>query len=42
MIFLNRIQKSLRILIVSGEGILYIYNVDPVEGGDCVLEHTHK
>lgn len=39
---LAMIQKTLRVLIVSGESTLYIYNVDPVEGGDCALEHTHN
>uniref|UniRef100_A0AAY4AD59 WD repeat domain phosphoinositide-interacting protein 1 n=1 Tax=Denticeps clupeoides TaxID=299321 RepID=A0AAY4AD59_9TELE len=31
------IQKLLRLLIASSDGHLYIYNVDPQEGEECVL-----
>lgn len=31
------IRKSLRLLFASNEGVLYIYNLDIEEGGDCSL-----
>lgn len=36
------IQKSPRVLIASADGFLYIYNFDPVEGGDCTLIKQHR
>ncbi|XP_035224915.1 WD repeat domain phosphoinositide-interacting protein 2-like [Stegodyphus dumicola] len=39
---LASIQKIPRVLVVSGEGILYIYNMEQAEGGDCTLVQTHK
>ncbi|GFT10651.1 WD repeat domain phosphoinositide-interacting protein 2 [Nephila pilipes] len=36
------IDKILRVLVVSGEGILYILDLEPVEGGDCTLVKTHS
>merc|ERR1712110_1034600 len=34
---LAMIRKSLRLLFASNEGVLYIYNLDTEEGGDCSL-----
>ncbi|KFM72632.1 WD repeat domain phosphoinositide-interacting protein 2, partial [Stegodyphus mimosarum] len=39
---LASIQKIPRVLVVSGEGILYIYNMEQAEGGDCTLVQTHN
>ncbi|GBM72864.1 WD repeat domain phosphoinositide-interacting protein 2 [Araneus ventricosus] len=36
------IDKIPRVLVVSGEGILYILDLEPVEGGDCTLVKTHN
>uniref|UniRef100_A0AAY4AFG6 WD repeat domain phosphoinositide-interacting protein 1 n=1 Tax=Denticeps clupeoides TaxID=299321 RepID=A0AAY4AFG6_9TELE len=36
------IQKLLRLLIASSDGHLYIYNVDPQEGEECVLVKKHR
>ena len=32
-----RIKKSLRVLLASEDGFLYMYNLDVNEGGDCQL-----
>ena len=37
-----RIQKLPRLLVVSSSGHLYVYNLDPQDGGDCVLIKTHR
>ena len=37
-----RIGKLLRLLVSSADGYLYIYNVDPEEGGDCTLLKQHR
>lgn len=37
-----RIQKLPRLLVASSDGHLYIYNVDPQDGGECVLIKTHR
>ncbi|XP_057570824.1 WD repeat domain phosphoinositide-interacting protein 1 isoform X4 [Hippopotamus amphibius kiboko] len=39
---LSTIQKLPRLLVASSSGHLYIYNVDPQDGGDCVLIKTHR
>ncbi|XP_054719386.1 WD repeat domain phosphoinositide-interacting protein 2-like isoform X2 [Uloborus diversus] len=39
---LAMIKKSPKVLVVSGEGILYIYNMETVEGGDCAFEQRHN
>ncbi|XP_051523250.1 WD repeat domain phosphoinositide-interacting protein 1 isoform X2 [Myxocyprinus asiaticus] len=39
---LAMIQKVLRLLVTSLDGHLYIYNVDPQEGGDCCLVKKHR
>jgi autophagy-related protein 18 len=35
--FCFRIKKSLKVLLASEDGFLYIYNLDVSEGGDCQL-----
>uniref|UniRef100_A0AAZ3QQI1 WD repeat domain phosphoinositide-interacting protein 1 n=1 Tax=Oncorhynchus tshawytscha TaxID=74940 RepID=A0AAZ3QQI1_ONCTS len=35
---LATIQKLPRLLVASSDGQLFIYNVDPQDGGECVLE----
>lgn len=39
---LARIQKLPRLLVASSDGYLYIYNVDPQDGGECVLAQKHR
>ncbi|XP_015255267.1 PREDICTED: WD repeat domain phosphoinositide-interacting protein 1 [Cyprinodon variegatus] len=39
---LTTIQKLPRLLVASSEGFLYIYNVDPQDGGECVLVQKHR
>ncbi|XP_056153085.1 WD repeat domain phosphoinositide-interacting protein 1-like isoform X3 [Lampris incognitus] len=39
---LTTIQKLPRLLVASSDGHLYIYNLDPQDGGDCVLVQTHR
>ncbi|XP_043085978.1 WD repeat domain phosphoinositide-interacting protein 1 isoform X3 [Puntigrus tetrazona] len=39
---LSTIQKFPRLLVASLDGLLYIYNVDPREGGDCHLVKKHR
>ncbi|KAM9394191.1 WD repeat domain phosphoinositide-interacting protein 1 isoform 2-T2 [Pholidichthys leucotaenia] len=39
---LAMIQKLPRLLVAMADGQLYIYNVDPVEGGECLLAHKHR
>ncbi|XP_020916524.1 WD repeat domain phosphoinositide-interacting protein 2 [Exaiptasia diaphana] len=36
------IGKLPRLLVASADGYLYIYNVDPEEGGDCTLLKQHR
>ena len=31
-----------RLLVSSADGYLYIYNIDPEEGGDCTLLKQHR
>ncbi|XP_054989243.1 WD repeat domain phosphoinositide-interacting protein 1 [Sorex araneus] len=38
---LATIQKLPRLLVASSDGHLYIYNLDPQDGGECVLIKTH-
>lgn len=40
--FFFRIQKVPRQLVVSQDGYLYIYNLDPNEGGECMLLRQHR
>lgn len=35
------IDKQARVLVISAEGYLYIYDLDMNEGGDCVLVKQH-
>ncbi|XP_058845832.1 WD repeat domain phosphoinositide-interacting protein 1-like isoform X2 [Acipenser ruthenus] len=39
---LSTIQKLPRLLVASADGHLYIYNVDPQDGGECVLVKKHR
>ncbi|XP_046557402.1 WD repeat domain phosphoinositide-interacting protein 2-like isoform X1 [Haliotis rubra] len=39
---LSVIHKILRLLVASQDGILYIYNIDPNEGGECTLVRQHR
>uniref|UniRef100_H2LFP5 WD repeat domain, phosphoinositide interacting 1 n=1 Tax=Oryzias latipes TaxID=8090 RepID=H2LFP5_ORYLA len=39
---LATIQKLPRLLAASSDGFLYIYNVDPQDGGECVLVQKHR
>lgn len=34
---LNRIQQQQRLLVATEDGVLYVYNIDPNEGGDLTL-----
>ncbi|XP_055328386.1 WD repeat domain phosphoinositide-interacting protein 2-like [Paramacrobiotus metropolitanus] len=36
------LQKTPRLLVASADGYLYIYAIDPNEGGDCTLLKQHK
>ena len=36
------IQKLPRVLVVGGDGYLYIYNLDPLDGGECTLLRQHS
>lgn len=40
--FLIRIQKLPRLLVTTSDGHLYIYNLDPQDGGECVLIKKHR
>nr|XP_046271510.1 WD repeat domain phosphoinositide-interacting protein 1 isoform X2 [Scatophagus argus] len=39
---LAMIQKLPRLLVATADGQLFIYNVDPLEGGECMLAHKHR
>ncbi|XP_026207329.1 WD repeat domain phosphoinositide-interacting protein 1 [Anabas testudineus] len=39
---LATIQKLPRLLVASSDGFFYIYNVDPQDGGECVLVQKHR
>ena len=41
-IFAFSIQKMPRLLVASQDGYLYIYNLDPSEGGECTLLKQHR
>ncbi|KAG7236398.1 hypothetical protein INR49_000986, partial [Caranx melampygus] len=38
---LAMIQKLPRLLVATTNGHLFIYNVDPLDGGECTLAHKH-
>ncbi|XP_068932670.1 WD repeat domain phosphoinositide-interacting protein 1 isoform X3 [Petaurus breviceps papuanus] len=38
----SSIQKLPRLLVISSDGRLYIYNLDPQDGGECILIKTHS
>lgn len=42
MCALAMVQKLPRLLVASSDGFLYIYNVDPQDGGECVLVQKHR
>ena len=42
LLFIFRIQKVPRLLVASQDGYLYIYNLDPNEGGECMLLRQHR
>ncbi|KAK1798321.1 hypothetical protein P4O66_007774 [Electrophorus voltai] len=39
---LTMIQKLPRLLVASSNGQLFIYNIDPQDGGECALVQTHR
>ena len=39
---LSRMQRMPRLLVVTADAIIHIYNINPVEGGECVLFKEHK
>ncbi|XP_051889220.1 WD repeat domain phosphoinositide-interacting protein 1 isoform X3 [Pristis pectinata] len=39
---LTIIQKLPRLLVAASDGFLYIYNLDPHDGGECVLIKKHR
>ncbi|KAK6301689.1 WD repeat domain phosphoinositide-interacting protein 1 [Coregonus clupeaformis] len=39
---LATVQKLPRLLVASSDGHIYIYNIDPQEGGECVLVRKHR
>lgn len=39
---LATIQKVMRLLIASADGYVYMYAINPVEGGDCTLLKQHR
>lgn len=36
------IQKLPRLLVATADGQLFIYNLDPQDGGECQLAHQHR
>lgn len=36
------LQKMPRLLVASADGFLYVYGIDPIEGGECNLLRQHK
>lgn len=38
----SRIQKIPRLLVAAADGYLYLYNLDPQEGGECTLMKQHR
>ncbi|XP_059203903.1 WD repeat domain phosphoinositide-interacting protein 1 isoform X2 [Centropristis striata] len=39
---LATIQKLPRLLVATADGQLFIYDVDPLDGGECTLAHKHR
>ncbi|XP_029293039.1 WD repeat domain phosphoinositide-interacting protein 1 isoform X2 [Cottoperca gobio] len=39
---LAMIQKLPRLLVATADGQLFIYNVNPLDGGECMLAHKHR
>lgn len=42
LLFEIRIQKIPRLLVAAADGYLYLYNLDPQEGGECTLMKQHR
>lgn len=42
LLFYIRIQKIPRLLVAAADGYLYLYNLDPQEGGECTLMKQHR
>lgn len=42
MFYCYRIQKLPRLLVATAEGQVFIYNVDPLDGGECMLIYKHR
>ncbi|KAM8723533.1 WD repeat domain phosphoinositide-interacting protein 1 isoform X2 [Acanthopagrus latus] len=36
------IQKLPRLLVATADGQLFIYNIDPLDGGECMLANKHR
>jgi len=36
------VQKMPRLLVAAQDGYLYVYNLDPIEGGECTLLKQHR
>ncbi|XP_030264443.1 WD repeat domain phosphoinositide-interacting protein 1 isoform X3 [Sparus aurata] len=39
---LAMIQKLPRLLVATADGQLFIYNIDPLDGGECMLAYKHR
>ncbi|XP_051905671.1 WD repeat domain phosphoinositide-interacting protein 1 isoform X2 [Hippocampus zosterae] len=39
---LAMIQKHPRLLVATADGQLFIYNVNPQDGGECILAYNHR
>ncbi|XP_028395298.1 WD repeat domain phosphoinositide-interacting protein 2-like [Dendronephthya gigantea] len=39
---ISTISRLPRLLVATADGYLYIYNIDPEEGGDCTLLKQHR
>ncbi|XP_050499553.1 WD repeat domain phosphoinositide-interacting protein 2 isoform X2 [Diabrotica virgifera virgifera] len=42
VISIATIQQQLRLLVATEDGTLYVYNIDPSEGGDLILFKEHR
>ncbi|CAF4823599.1 unnamed protein product [Pieris macdunnoughi] len=38
----TNVSRQARLLVATSEGILYVYSLDPTEGGECTLLRTHS
>jgi len=39
---LTVVEQKLRLFVVSAEGVLYVYDIDPTQGGDCTLVKNYR